>query len=255
MIRRPRKKFGGALGEAFAELWEAVEAGQIVESDGVAVDRTTRGVVLRAGDGVAGELLDIKDVEAGVGISVDETESAWIVSTSGGFGTASAENVAGVSKPVGRLRHSSNFNGNQEASDLFAGTSAGRLLITNTSPMLSREMTHDGAFCFAAVILATSTIGSFYQLVSKSGYIAAYTPSPTNHQSTYGRVFPAELNPYRVAHFYGNAPAINSVVPVFFNHQWSDIGESQLTNPLSGVTWLDGGATVPFLLAMPELVA
>ena len=48
MIRRPRKKFGGALGEAFDELWEAVEAGQIVESDSMTVDKTTRGTVVRA---------------------------------------------------------------------------------------------------------------------------------------------------------------------------------------------------------------
>ena len=96
MIRRPRKKFGGALGEAFAELWEAVEAGQIVESDGVAVDRTTRGVVLRAGGGGAGELLDIKDVVAGVGISVDETESAWIVTADAPESTAAANSGNGV---------------------------------------------------------------------------------------------------------------------------------------------------------------
>ena len=51
MIRRPRKKFGGALGEAFEELWEAVEAGQIVESDFVSVDKTSRGVIVRARDG------------------------------------------------------------------------------------------------------------------------------------------------------------------------------------------------------------
>ena len=51
MIRRPRKKFGGALGEAFAELWEAVEAGQIVESDSMTVDKTTRGTVVRARGG------------------------------------------------------------------------------------------------------------------------------------------------------------------------------------------------------------
>ena len=53
MIRKPRKKFGGALGEAFDELWEAVEAGQIVESDSMTVDKTTRGTVVRAKVGAA----------------------------------------------------------------------------------------------------------------------------------------------------------------------------------------------------------
>ena len=253
MIRKPRKKFGGALGEAFDELWEAVEAGQIVESDSMTVDKTTRGTVVRARGGVSGDAA--KDIEAGDGIGVEETDNAWVVSATGSFGTASASNGVGVGKPTGRLRHSSNFNPNQEASELFAGTSAGRLLIENTNPMLTRNLTHDGAFCFAAFILATSTLSASPTLVSKSGYIAAYYPSRTNHQSVYGRTFPTELNPYRVAHFYGNAPAVNSVVPVFFNDQWSDVYESQLTTPLSGVTWLDIGATVPFFLALPELVA
>ena len=63
MIRKPRKKFGGALGEAFDELWEAVEAGQIVESDSMTVEKTTRGTVVRArGGGEIGE-----DGEDGVG--------------------------------------------------------------------------------------------------------------------------------------------------------------------------------------------
>ena len=51
MIRRPRKKFGGALGEAFEEIWQAIEAGQVIESDEVTVDRTTRGTIVRARGG------------------------------------------------------------------------------------------------------------------------------------------------------------------------------------------------------------
>ena len=87
MIRRPRKKFGGALGEAFDELWEAVEAGQIVESDFVSVDKTSRGVIVRARDGGGGIGDDGEQGEAGqdgeagaIGPVGESTNSIYIIS-------------------------------------------------------------------------------------------------------------------------------------------------------------------------------
>lgn len=51
MIRKPAKRFGGALGDEFAKLWEAVVANQINSVHGGEVDHTSTGTIIRVGKG------------------------------------------------------------------------------------------------------------------------------------------------------------------------------------------------------------
>ena len=47
MIRRPTKRFGGALQEEFDKLWDAIVSAQVVSAPGYQLDKTTQGTVLR----------------------------------------------------------------------------------------------------------------------------------------------------------------------------------------------------------------
>lgn len=57
MIQKPPKRFGGALGEEFSKLWDAVVAGQVIPAPGQNVSRTSRGTIIepkaKAGGGTA----------------------------------------------------------------------------------------------------------------------------------------------------------------------------------------------------------
>ena len=46
MIQKPPKRFGGALGEEFSKLWDAVVAGQVIPAPGQNVSRTSRGTII-----------------------------------------------------------------------------------------------------------------------------------------------------------------------------------------------------------------
>ncbi len=48
MIRRPPRKIGGSIGQEIDAIWEALARVAPVEGDGVQIDHTTRGAVVRA---------------------------------------------------------------------------------------------------------------------------------------------------------------------------------------------------------------
>ena len=205
MIRKPRKKFGGALGEAFEELWEAVEAGQIVESDGVSVDRTTRGTVVRArGGGEIGE----------------DGEDSF------------------TSEPLfklGEVRCNLNEDANIEASRLVPSEQSVWLRI---GAFLFSPEAHG---CFIAELISVSELLPNNSIPTPLGFFAVFRIWKHPYQTYNGDFYFSDLgveNNYRVGHFIGNTLAAGSFLVVASNSQFSHIDKAQLVTDIPSLEWL-----------------
>ncbi len=82
MIRRPPKRFGGALQEEFDKLWDAMQRVQISSATGLEMDQTTNGTMIRvqpraaAAPVVPGAFFKITSVGLGAAFNAIEADSA-----------------------------------------------------------------------------------------------------------------------------------------------------------------------------------
>ena len=195
MIRKPRKKFGGALGEAFDELWEAVEAGQIVESDSMTVDKTTRGTVVRARENIAPPLV------------IDEN---YFVGT-----------------PI--ITHAFNETDPFDATSVFPSNR--RRLILEGLADESTEVVADSNVAFRIRIIAVQPIESVAIYDDTGMFAVSYEmlPFPQNYRGVnlfdYG-------NPFRVAILVGQMPIADEKMSVLFCDSWHP---AYYSNPLPDV--------------------
>ena len=84
MIRRPPKRFGGALQEEFDKLWDAMQRVQISSATGLEMDQTTNGTMIRvqpraaAAPDVPGAFFKVVSAAAGNPFDVQKKDAAGV---------------------------------------------------------------------------------------------------------------------------------------------------------------------------------